>query len=163
MYAVHTIENELEDYSPWMQGVVWISLALCTTVYVMTGFSLVTQLFPTCSPTLTLTSVSCFPYSSLFNDVVRISYIGHIILVFPFTCFPLRLYFNGLVFSSARPFTLDSLRFAIVSIGFVVVVILSAIFITTVWVAFEFSGATVGLLLTFIFPVSITLKFIFSL
>jgi sodium-coupled neutral amino acid transporter 2 len=37
MYAVHTIENELEDYSPWMQGVVWISLALCTTVYVMTG------------------------------------------------------------------------------------------------------------------------------
>lgn len=37
MYAVHTIQNELEDYSPWMQGVVWISLALCATVYVMMG------------------------------------------------------------------------------------------------------------------------------
>lgn len=110
MYAVHTIENELED-SPRMQGVVCI---FC--------------------------------------------YVGHIILVFPITFFPLRLNLDGLIFSSARPLASDNLRFVMVSIGLVVIVILGAIFIPTIWVAFEFTGATVGVLLGFIFPASITLK-----
>ncbi|KAL0014893.1 hypothetical protein SO802_001962 [Lithocarpus litseifolius] len=42
--------------------------------------------------------------------------------------------------------------------GLVVIILLGAIFIPTMWVAFEFTGATVGVLLAFIFPASISLK-----
>nr|POE91003.1 putative sodium-coupled neutral amino acid transporter 7 [Quercus suber] len=87
-YNVHTIENELED-SPPMIGVVQTSLALCATVYVMTGlfgFLLFGDL--TLSDLLSNFDTELgVPHSSLFNDVVHISYAGHIILVFPMPSF----------------------------------------------------------------------------
>ncbi|KAM3712945.1 hypothetical protein ACJW31_01G217400 [Castanea mollissima] len=42
--------------------------------------------------------------------------------------------------------------------GLLVIILLGAIFIPTIWVAFEFTGATFGVLLAFIFPASISLK-----
>ena len=72
-----------------MIGVVQTSLALCTTVYVMTwlfGFFLFGD--STLSDSLSNFDTDLgVPYSSLFNNVVRISYAGHTILVFPMPSF----------------------------------------------------------------------------
>jgi sodium-coupled neutral amino acid transporter 2 len=98
------------------------------------------------------------PWGYLINDIVRVSYACHIILIFPVIFHPLRLNLDGLLFPSATPLPSDNLRFALISAGLTVVVLLGAIFIPSIWVAFQFSGATVGVLLGFIFPASITLK-----
>uniref|UniRef100_A0A7N2QZG9 Amino acid transporter transmembrane domain-containing protein n=1 Tax=Quercus lobata TaxID=97700 RepID=A0A7N2QZG9_QUELO len=113
-----------------MIGVVQTSLALCTTVYIMTGlFGFLLFGDSTLSDSLSKFDTDLgVPYSSLFNDVVP------------------------------RPLASDNFRFAIISMGLVVIILLGAIFIPSRWVAFEFTGATVGVLLAFIFPASISLK-----
>ncbi|GAB4832468.1 hypothetical protein Ancab_006490 [Ancistrocladus abbreviatus] len=158
-FAVHTIKNELEQ--PWqMQRVVKTSLALCGTVYIMIGLFG----FLLFGNTIASDILSNFdsdlgiPYSSLFNDIVRVSYAAHIILVFPVIFHPLRLNLDGLVFHSAGPLASDNLRFALTTLGLLTVVLLGAIFVPSVWVAFEFTGATAGALLLFVFPASIALK-----
>lgn len=158
-YAVHPIKNELEDSSN-MRAIVQSSVALCATVYVMTGlFGFLLFGDSTLSDLLSNFDVDLgIPYSSVFNDIVRLSYAGHIILVYPIAFFPLRLNLDGLLFPSAGPLTSDKMRFALISMGLLIISLLGAIFIPTIWVAFEFTGATVGVLIAFIFPASITLK-----
>lgn len=98
------------------------------------------------------------PYSSLLNDAVRVSYAGHLMLVFPIVFFPLRLNLDGLLFPSSRPLVLDSLRFALVTIGLIAIIFLGANFIPSIWDAFQFTGATAAVCLGFIFPAAITLR-----
>ncbi|KAL6135462.1 hypothetical protein ACLB2K_067690 [Fragaria x ananassa] len=158
-YNVHTIQNELADSSQ-MQAVVRCSLSLCAVVYVMTGLfgfllfgeSIISDLLSNFDTDLGI------PYSRLFNDIIRISYAAHVILVFPTIFLPLRLNLDGLLFPTARPLTLDKKRFVLESIGLVFISLVGAIFIPNIWVAFEISGATLGGLLAFVFPASITLK-----
>ncbi|XP_040371576.1 amino acid transporter AVT6A isoform X2 [Rosa chinensis] len=156
---VHTIQNELGDSSQ-MQAVVHSSLSLCAVVYVMTGiFGFLLFGESTISDLLSNFDTDLgIPYSWLFNDIIRISYAAHVILVFPTIFLPLRLNLDGLLFPTARPLTLDKKRFVLESIGLVFISLVGAIFIPNIWVAFEFSGATLGGLLAFVFPASITLK-----
>ncbi|TQD81993.1 hypothetical protein C1H46_032456 [Malus baccata] len=158
-YNVHTIQNELEDPS-LMQAVVRGSLALCAVVYVMTGiFGFLLFGESTYSDLLSNFDTDIgIPYSWLFNDIIRISYAGHVILVFPTIFLPLRLNLDGLLFPSARPLALDKKRFVLESLGLVFVALVGAIFVPNIWIAFEFTGATMGGLLAFVFPASITLK-----
>ncbi|EOY03852.1 Transmembrane amino acid transporter family protein, putative [Theobroma cacao] len=158
-YNVHPIANELAD-SPSMPTVVKTSVALCAIVYVMTGlFGFFLFGDSTLSDLLSNFDTDLgIPYNSLFNDIVRISYAGHIMLVFPISFFPLRLNVDGLLFPSAAPLSSDNLRFGLVTVGLIAIILLGAIFIPSIWVAFEFTGATVGALLAFIFPACITLK-----
>ncbi|XP_017974528.1 PREDICTED: probable sodium-coupled neutral amino acid transporter 6 [Theobroma cacao] len=158
-YNVHPIANELAD-SPSMPTVVKTSVALCAIVYVMTGlFGFFLFGDSTLSDLLSNFDTDLgIPYNSLFNDIVRISYAGHIMLVFPIIFFPLRLNVDGLLFPSAAPLSSDNLRFGLVTVGLIAIILLGAIFIPSIWVAFEFTGATVGALLAFIFPACITLK-----
>lgn len=148
-----------------MQAVVRCSLSLCAVVYVMTGLfgfllfgeSIISDLLSNFDTDLGI------PYSRLFNDIIRISYAAHVILVFPTIFLPLRLNLDGLLFPTARPLTLDKKRFVLESIGLVFISLVGAIFIPNIWVAFEISGATLGGLLAFVFPASITLKYVRSL
>ncbi|KAL6139931.1 hypothetical protein ACLB2K_058232 [Fragaria x ananassa] len=158
-YNVHTIQNELADSSQ-MQAVVRSSLSLCAVVYVMTGlFGFLLFGESTISDLLSNFDTDLgIPYSRLFNDIIRISYAAHVILVFPTIFLPLRLNLDGLLFPTARPLTLDKKRFVLESISLVLISLVGAIFIPNIWVAFEFSGATLGGLLAFVFPASITLK-----
>lgn len=158
-FNVHTIENELEQSSP-MQAVVKTSLALCAAVYVMTGsFGFLLFGDSTLSDLLANFDADLgIPCGSLINDVVRVSYAFHIILIFPIIFYPLRLNLDGLLFPSARPLASDNLRFALISTGLTLIVLLGAIFIPSIWVAFQFIGATVGVLIGFIYPASITLR-----
>jgi sodium-coupled neutral amino acid transporter 2 len=158
-YNVHSIDNELED-STQIKGVVQTSLALCSTVYIMTsffGFLLFGD--GTLDDVLANYDTNLgIPYSSLLNDAVRVSYAAHLMLVFPIVFYPLRLNLDGLLFPSSRPLVLDNLRFALVSIGLIAVIFLGANCIPSIWDAFQFTGATAAVCLGFIFPAAITLR-----
>ncbi|XP_024975395.1 amino acid transporter AVT6B-like [Cynara cardunculus var. scolymus] len=158
-YNVHSIDNELEDHTQ-IKAVVRASLILCSTVYIMTslfGFLLFGD--GTLDDVLTNFDTDLgVPYSLLLNDIVRVSYAAHLILVFPIVFFPLRLNMDGLLFPNKRPLILDNMRFASVTIGLMVLVFLGANFIPSIWVAFEFTGATAAVCIGFIFPSAITLR-----
>ncbi|KAK4602777.1 hypothetical protein RGQ29_011683 [Quercus rubra] len=158
-YNVHSIDNELED-STQIKGVVRTSLALCSSVYIMTSF-FGFLLFGDATLDDVLANYDTnlgIPYSSLLNDAVRVSYAAHLMLVFPIVFYPLRLNLDGLLFPTSRPLVLDNLRFALVSIGLIAVIFLGANFIPSIWDAFQFTGATAAVCLGFIFPAAITLK-----
>lgn len=157
--AVHSISNELED-STQIRGVVQTSLALCSSVYIMTslfGFLLFGD--GTLDDVLANFDTNLgIPYGSFLNDAVRVSYAAHLMLVFPVVFFPLRLNLDGLLFPSSRPLVLSNMRFALVTVGLISIIFLGANFIPSIWDAFQFTGATAAVCLGFIFPAAITLK-----
>jgi sodium-coupled neutral amino acid transporter 2 len=157
-YNVHSIDNELEDTTQ-IKAVVRTSLALCSSVYVMTslfGFLLFGD--GTLDDVLANFDRNLgIPYSSVLNDAVRVSYAAHLMLVFPVVFFPLRLNLDGLLFPSARALVLDNMRFALTSIGLICVIFLGANFIPSIWDAFQFTGATAAVLIGFILPAAVTL------
>lgn len=161
--AVHSIDNELED-STQIKAVVRSSLALCSTVYIMTsifGFLLFGD--GTLDDVLANFDTDLgIPYSSLLNDAVRISYAAHLMLVFPIVFHPLRLNLDGLLFPSARPLYQENGRFASITIGLIALIFLGANFIPSIWDAFQFTGATAAVCLGFIFPASITLRYFYN-
>ncbi|KAI3665791.1 hypothetical protein L6452_44425 [Arctium lappa] len=158
-YNVHSIDNELEDHTQ-IKGVVRASLIVCSGVYIMTslfGFLLFGD--GTLDDVLANFDTDLgVPYSLFLNDIVRVSYAAHLILVFPIVFFPLRLNMDGLLFPNKRPLVLDTMRFASISTGLMVLVFLGANFIPNIWVAFEFTGATAAVCIGFIFPSAITLR-----
>lgn len=162
-FVVHTIRNELQDPSQ-ISAVVKSSLAICSTIYVMTGlFGFLLFGDSTASDVLSnFDSDLGVPYSSVLNALVRLSYAAHIVLVFPVVFYALRLNFYGLVYNSAIPLTSDTRRyaFAIITLSLILVILLGAIFIPSIWVAFQFTGATAGALILFIFPASIALRLV---
>lgn len=158
-YNVHSIDSELED-STQIKSVVRSSLALCSSVYVMTslfGFLLFGD--GTLDDVLANFDADLgIPYGSLLNDVVRVSYAAHLMLVFPIVFYPLRLNMDGLLFPHARPLVSDNLRFALISCGLISLIFLGANFIPSIWDAFQFTGATAAVCIGFIFPSAITLR-----
>lgn len=136
------------------------ALALCSSVYVLTsifGF----LLFGDATLDDVLANFDAdlgIPFGSLLNDVVRVSYAAHLMLVFPIVFYPLRLNLDGLVFPSASPLTLDNLRFALISGGLIAIIFLGANFIPSIWDAFQFTGATAAVCIGFIFPAAVTLR-----
>lgn len=158
---MHTIRNELQDPSQ-MPGVVKSSLSVCSTIYIMTGlFGFLLFGDSTSSDVLSnFDSDLGVPYSPLLNAMVRLSYAAHIVLVFPVIFYALRLNFYGLIYNSAIPLTSDNQRstFAIITLSLILVILLGAIFIPSIWVVFQFTGATAGALILFIFPASVVLR-----
>ncbi|XP_052197090.1 amino acid transporter AVT6A [Diospyros lotus] len=158
-YNVHSIDNELEDNTQ-IKAIVRSALALCSSVYVMTslfGF----LLFGNATLDDVLANFDAdlgIPYGSLLNDIVRVSYAAHLMLVFPIVFHPLRLNLDGLFFPSARPLASDNLRFALISFGLISIIFLGANFIPSIWDAFQFTGATAAVCIGFIFPAAITLR-----
>lgn len=156
---MHTIDNELED-SSLIQPVVQTSLALCSTVYIMTSFFAL-LLFGDSALDDILANFDTnigIPCSSLLNDIVRISYALHLMLVFPIIFYPLRLNMNDLFFPSAQPLISDNRRFAMISVGLFSLAFLGANFVPSIWDAFQFTGATAAVCLGFIFPAAIALR-----
>ncbi|GAV60083.1 Aa_trans domain-containing protein [Cephalotus follicularis] len=159
-YNVHSIDNELEEDPTQITAVVRTSLALCSTVYVMTSF-FGFLLFGDATLDDVLANFDTdlgIPYGSLLNDAVRVSYAVHLMLVFPIVFYPLRLNMDGLLFPSSQPLVRDNLRFALITIGLITLIFLGANCIPSIWDAFQFTGATAAVCIGFIFPASITLK-----
>ncbi|KAM7484473.1 hypothetical protein LguiA_000482 [Lonicera macranthoides] len=158
-FNVHTIGNELEDPS-LIKPVVQTSLALCSTIYIMTSFfgfllfgdSTLDDVLANFDTNLGI------PYSSQLNDAVRLSYALHLMLVFPIVFYPLRLNSDGILFPSARPLASDNYRFGSITMVLICIIFLGANFIPSIWDAFQFTGATAAVCLGFIFPAAITLR-----
>ncbi|GAB4852412.1 Amino acid transporter avt6a [Ancistrocladus abbreviatus] len=158
-HNVHPIENELKDPSQ-MKSIVRTSLILCSSVYIATsffGFLLFGD--------ETLDDVLAnfdgdlgIPYSSLLNDVVRVSYVIHLMLVFPTVFFSLRLNLDGLLFPSAIPIAYENKRFYSVTIAVMCFIFLGANFVPSIWDAFQFTGATATVSVGFIFPAAVALR-----
>jgi solute carrier family 38 (sodium-coupled neutral amino acid transporter), member 2 len=100
------------------------------------------------------------PFSTLLNDIVRVSYVLHIMLVFPLVLFSVRVNLDGLCFPSRRhaPLSNDNKRFYVFTVVILVVVYVIAIFVPSIWDAFQIIGATSATCIGFIFPASIALK-----
>ncbi|XP_057516955.1 amino acid transporter AVT6A-like [Amaranthus tricolor] len=158
-HNVHPIENELTDQSQ-MKSIVKTSLTLCSSVYVATsffGFLLFGE--------QTLDDVLAnfdgdlgVPYSSLLDDVVRVSYGIHLMLVFPIVFYSLRLNVDGLLFSHAIPLAYDNKRFYSVTAFLMCLIFLGANFVPSIWDAFQFTGATATMSVGYIFPAAIALR-----
>lgn len=161
-FAVHTIDNELGN-SSLIQQVVRASLSLCSSIYILTalfGFLLFGE--STLDDVLANFDTDLgIPYSSLLNDIVRLSYALHLMLVFPVIFFSLRFYLDDLLFPSARSMDLDNFRFALVTSGLISLVYVAANFVPSIWDAFQFTGATATVCLGFIFPAAIALRWDF--
>lgn len=143
-----------------IQPVVWTSLVLCSSVYIMTSFfgfllfgdSTLDDVLANFDTNLGV------PYSYVLNDVVRISYALHLMLVFPVVFYPLRQNLDGLLFPSARPLVSDNFRFTLLSVALISLIFLGANFVPSIWVAFQFTGATSAVCIGFIFPAAIALR-----
>ncbi|OIW06549.1 hypothetical protein TanjilG_29970 [Lupinus angustifolius] len=158
-YNVHSIDNELEDSSQ-MHGVVRTALTLCSSVYLMTSF-VGYLLFGEGTLDDVLANFDTdlgIPFSSVLNDIVRLSYAAHLMLVFPVVFYPLRINIDGLLFPKSKLLVLDNLRFASITISLIGIIFLGASFIPSIWDAFQFTGATAAVCVGFIFPAAITLR-----
>lgn len=158
-HNIHPIENELTDPAQ-MKSIVRTSLTLCSSVYIATSFFGFLLFGPH-----TLDDVLAnfdgdlgIPYSSFLNDVVRVSYGLHLMLVFPIVFFSLRLNLDGLLFPRAIPIAFDSKRFFLVTAGLMGFIFLGANFVPSIWDAFQFTGATATVSIGFIFPAAIALR-----
>ncbi|KAL8225446.1 hypothetical protein R6Q57_018003 [Mikania cordata] len=158
-HNVHPIENELKDPTQ-MKSIVKTSIMLCSSVYIATGF-FGFLLFGDHTQDDVLANFDGdlgIPYSSLINDVVRISYCLHLMLVFPIIFFSLRLNLDGLLFPYAIPIAFDNRRFFLVTALLMGFVFLGANFIPSIWDAFQFTGATATVSVGFIFPAAVALR-----
>lgn len=153
--------NELENSSKILP-IVRTSLGLCSVVYVFTSV-FAYLLFGEGTHDDVLANFDTdlgIPFSTLLNDVVRVSYVLHIMLVFPLVFFALRVNLDGLCFPSRRhaPLADDNRRFYFFTVVILVVVYFIAIFVPSIWDAFQITGATAAACIGFIFPASIALK-----
>ncbi|XP_051139714.1 amino acid transporter AVT6A-like [Andrographis paniculata] len=158
-HNVHPIENELTDPSQ-MKTIVRATIALCTFVYVATSF-FGFLLFGNETMDDVLANFDGdlgIPFSSTFNDVVRMSYAVHLMLVFPIVFYSLRLNVDGLIFPHAIPITYDNRRFFSVTVVLMGLIFLGANFVPTIWDAFQFTGATAAVTVGYIFPAAIALR-----
>ncbi|XP_052158890.1 amino acid transporter AVT6A-like isoform X2 [Oryza glaberrima] len=158
-YNVHSIDNELEDRTQ-IKPIVRTSLFLCSSVYIATSF-FAYLLFGEGTLDDVLANFDAnlgIPFSYVFDDIVRVSYAAHVMLVFPIVFFALRLNLDGLLFPTSRHISRDNKRFAIITISLLTVIYLAAIFIPSIWDAFQFTGATAAVLIGFIFPAMVILR-----
>lgn len=164
-FNVHSIGNELENPS-LIEPIVQISLVLCTIVYIMISFfGFILFGDATMGDILqNFDSDLGVPFSVELNDIVRVSYALHLMLVFPLVFYALRLNTDGLFYGSSEvPLEMDNKRFAIVSVGLLSVIYLGANFIPSAWDAFQFTGATAAVCIGFIFPASIAIRDVYGI
>ncbi|ONK77220.1 uncharacterized protein A4U43_C02F4320 [Asparagus officinalis] len=159
-FNVHPIQAELAKTSD-MKTAVRISLLLCCIIYSAVGF-FGYLLFGESTMSDILSNFdhesSTSELGPILNDVVRISYALHLILVFPLLNFSLRLNMDELLFPKKRPLVSDTLRFVSLTGFLMAFVYLATIMIPNVWVLFQFMGSTTAVCLSLIFPGAIVLR-----
>ena len=143
-----------------MKSIVRKSLTFCSSVYIATSFFGV-LLFGDHTMDDVLANFDGdlgIPYSSLLDDLVRVSYGLHLMLVFPIVFFSLRLSVDGLLFPYATPIAFDNRRFFSITVALMGIIFMGANFVPSIWDAFQFTGATAAVFVGFIFPAAITLR-----
>ncbi|KAL3834782.1 hypothetical protein ACJIZ3_009518 [Penstemon smallii] len=156
---VHPIRAELGRASD-MSSAVRISLVLCVTIYFAVGFfgyllfgdSIMADMlvnFDTTSDSIVTT---------ILNDIVRLSYAIHLMLVFPVMNYSLRVNVDELFFPKRPMLAAENVRFFSLTCTLLGVIYGAAIAIPNIWYFFQFMGTTTVMCLMFIFPSSIILR-----
>ncbi|KAL9421783.1 hypothetical protein AB3S75_034118 [Citrus x aurantiifolia] len=109
-------------------------------------------------PSDMITASSGSAISSLLNDLVRLSYALHLMLVFPMLNFSLRANIDELLFSQKPLLAKDTKRFLSITLVLLVFSYTAAITIPDIWYFFQFLGSTSAVCLAFIFPGVIVLR-----
>lgn len=160
LHVVHPIRAELAKASD-MTIAVRISLLLCCVIYSTVGF-FGYLLFGDSTMSDILINFnhesSTSKIGPILNDIVRISYALHLVLVFPLLFFSLRLNIDELLFPKKRPLTSDTMRFVSITGLLMAFVYLATIAIPNIWVLFQFMGSTTAVCLALIFPGAIVLR-----
>ncbi|XP_059317957.1 amino acid transporter AVT6C-like [Lycium ferocissimum] len=159
-FNVHPIGTELGNPAA-MSSAVKISLVLCAAIYFSIGIFGYLLFGDSIMPDILVNfdkSSGTSAISSLLNDVVRLSYAFHLMLVFPLLNFSLRANIDELVFPKKPFLATDTKRFVSLSLVLLAFSYVAAIFIPSVWYIFQFMGSTTGVCLAFIFPGAIALR-----
>lgn len=120
-----------------------ISLLLCAAIYfavgifgyILFGDSLMSDML------VNFDQNSGSAISSLLNDVVRLSYALHLMLVFPLLNFSLRANIDEFLFPKKSPLVTDEKRFVALTLILLVCSYLAAIAIPNIWYFFQFIGS----------------------
>ncbi|KAK9742287.1 hypothetical protein RND81_03G161800 [Saponaria officinalis] len=155
-FNVHPISSELGKPSKMIKAT-RIALVLCATIYFTVGL-LGYILFGDDLSSDILVNFDRSSDNPLLNDVVRLSYAFHLLLVFPLLNFSLRTNIDELLFPHKPVLANDNLRFLSITCIILGLTYVAAILIPDIWVFFEFVGSTTVVLLAFVFPAAITLR-----
>ncbi|XP_021824817.1 amino acid transporter AVT6C-like isoform X2 [Prunus avium] len=159
-FNVHPIGFELGKPSD-MISAVRISLVLCAAIYfsiglfgyLLFGDAIMSDIL------VNFDKSSDSAMGALLNDVVRLSYALHLMLVFPLLNFSLRVNLDELLFPKKPLLATDTRRFVILTLGLLVFSYLAAIAFPNIWYIFQFLGSTSAVCLAFIFPGAIVLRY----
>lgn len=158
-FNVHPISSELAKPS-YMITAVRISLVLCASIYfaigifgyLLFGDSIMADIL------VNFDRNSDSAIGSLLNDMVRLSYALHLVLVFPLLNFSLRANIDEFLFPKKPILASDTPRFLWLTLALLVISYLAAIAFPNIWYFFQFLGSTSAVCLAFIFPGAIVLR-----
>lgn len=144
-----------------MTSAVRISLLLSVAIYFAVGFigyllfgeSIMADML------VNFDQNSDTPIGLLVNDLVRVSYAGHLLLVFPVIHFSLRANVDELLFPKKLLLTNDTPRFVSLTLVQLAVIYIAAIAIPDIWYFFQFVGSTTVACIAFVFPGAIVLRY----
>ncbi|KAK6156045.1 hypothetical protein DH2020_010293 [Rehmannia glutinosa] len=158
-FNVHAIGVELGKPAH-MISAVRISLVLCAAIYFTIGiFGYLLFGDSTMDDILVnFDQSSGSRISSFLNDIVRLSYALHLMLVFPLLNFSLRTNIDEFLFSKKPLLAVDTKRFVLLSLVLLAMAYILAIAIPSIWYLFQFMGSTSAVCLAFIFPGAIALR-----
>ncbi|KAM7499421.1 hypothetical protein LguiA_023835 [Lonicera macranthoides] len=157
--TIHPVRAELARPSD-MTSAVRISLLLSVAIYFAVGFigyllfgeSIMADML------VNFDQNSDTPIGLLVNDLVRVSYAGHLLLVFPVIHFSLRANVDELLFPRKLLLTNDTPRFVSLTLVQLTVIYIAAIAIPDIWYFFQFVGSTTVACIAFVFPGAIVLR-----
>ncbi|PPS16535.1 hypothetical protein GOBAR_AA04044 [Gossypium barbadense] len=158
-FNVHPIGLEMDKPSDMMKAV-RISLILCGTIYFTVGIFGYLLFGESIMPDILVNfdQNSGSALGSLLNDVVRLSYALHLVLVFPLLNFSLRANIDEFLFPSRPILAKDNTRFMSLTLILLAICYLAAIAIPNIWYFFVFMGSTSAVSLAFVFPGAIALS-----
>ncbi|KAF3433311.1 hypothetical protein FNV43_RR24413 [Rhamnella rubrinervis] len=156
---VHPVRAELGEPSD-MKSAVRISIVISVVIYFVIGFfgyllfgdSIMADML------VNFDQNSDSRIRQLLNDIVRLSYALHILLVYPIMNFSLRANIDELLFPKKQDLASDTTRFVSLSCALLAFTYIVAIAIPDIWYLFQFLGSTTIACLAFIFPGAIILR-----
>ncbi|KAI4306518.1 hypothetical protein L6164_029789 [Bauhinia variegata] len=158
-FNVHPIGFELAKPSDMMCAV-RVALILCAAIYFAIGVFGYLLFGDTIQSDILINfdQNTGSAVGSLLNNLVRLSYAFHVMLVFPLLNFSLRANIDELLFPNKRQLAKDTKRFVILTLVLLFFSYLIAIALPDIWYFFQLVGSTSALCLAFIFPGAIALR-----
>lgn len=158
-FNVHAIGVELGKPAA-MISAVRIALVLCATIYfaigifgyLLFGDSVMDDIL------VNFDRSSGSAINALLNDIVRLSYAFHLMLVFPLINFSLRANIDEILFPGKPLLVTDNKRFVALTFVLLALCYVAAITVPSIWYFFQFIGSTAAVSLAFIFPALLVLR-----